>query len=581
MTKYYVSGSGNDGNDGLSTKSAFRNIQTAANLTKPGDTVYVMNGTYSEVNINNSGAENAWITYTAYTGHKPKITTKTWDAMIVQGASYIVIEKFEVEGNNRNFTAEQAKTQTHRWNDPEMVGNGISISPPWVDDGKQLWERQKPHHIIVRNNVVHDFGGHGINSRSADYITYENNVVYNNGWYSPHSTSGMSNYQSWNSDRNTGYKMIYRGNIIHNNRNYVPWVTAGTIVDGNGILIDDSRNTQHSSGLGAYQGRTLIENNVVYNNGGRGINVYSSDHIDVLNNTTYTNSQSPEIKDGEITALEASDVRVFNNIMYAKTGLPANAIYNVENVTYDYNLIYNAREVLGGGEHNLIGRDPLFIDPLKGNFALKPGSPAIDTGTAQLKATKDIANIQRPGSGVDIGAYEYSTTPPSTSTNAAMVRYGTAKADVLNGTATNDIIDGQAGNDTINGQNGSDSLTGGTGADRLNGGNGNDILLGKSENDILTGGFGDDHLSGWTGVDKLVGGPGRDIFVLHVGKGRDTIQDFKDRSDWLKLPDGVKFSQLTIKQLGQGTLLSLGKQELAILPDVKLNLITAADFTQK
>lgn len=39
---YYVSGTGNNKNTGLSTSSPFKTIQKAVNLTKPGDTVLIM-----------------------------------------------------------------------------------------------------------------------------------------------------------------------------------------------------------------------------------------------------------------------------------------------------------------------------------------------------------------------------------------------------------------------------------------------------------------------------------------------------------------------------------------------------------
>ena len=48
---YYVSGIGKDGNDGLSTNTAFQTIQKAADLVKPGDTVLVMNGLYKNTPI--------------------------------------------------------------------------------------------------------------------------------------------------------------------------------------------------------------------------------------------------------------------------------------------------------------------------------------------------------------------------------------------------------------------------------------------------------------------------------------------------------------------------------------------------
>ena len=44
--KYYVSEKGFDANNGLSPEKAFRNIQRAADVTGPGDIVYVMDGVY-------------------------------------------------------------------------------------------------------------------------------------------------------------------------------------------------------------------------------------------------------------------------------------------------------------------------------------------------------------------------------------------------------------------------------------------------------------------------------------------------------------------------------------------------------
>ncbi|MEH1833050.1 MAG: right-handed parallel beta-helix repeat-containing protein, partial [Nostoc sp.] len=85
---YYVSGTGNDQNSGLSTSSAFRTIQKAADLTNPGDTVLIMNGVYtnlakagSVISIKRSGTANAWIRYKAYPGHFPKIQHNTWNGI--------------------------------------------------------------------------------------------------------------------------------------------------------------------------------------------------------------------------------------------------------------------------------------------------------------------------------------------------------------------------------------------------------------------------------------------------------------------------------------------------------------------
>ena len=54
---YYVSISGDNANDGLSTGTAWRNVQYAANHVQAGDTVKILDGVYNEtVNIPASGS---------------------------------------------------------------------------------------------------------------------------------------------------------------------------------------------------------------------------------------------------------------------------------------------------------------------------------------------------------------------------------------------------------------------------------------------------------------------------------------------------------------------------------------------
>jgi len=236
--------------------------------------------------------------------------------------------------------------------------------------------------------------------------------------------SGISFYKNWNFDNYQGYKMIIRNNISYANRNYVPFFYSHTdpehrkITDGNGIIVDTNResikivNGEKTSI--PYIGRTLIENNVSYLNGGKGINLYKSDHIDVINNTTYQNSQTENLNlIGEIIAGEADDINIYNNIVYPQINEKSISLWNTGSlINIGYNLIYNTDKYLSPDVGDIIGLDPLFvnIDPHTNqyDFRLKAGSPAIDNGYNQFASMVDGDGIARPvNNEYDMGAYEF------------------------------------------------------------------------------------------------------------------------------------------------------------------------------
>ncbi len=414
-TNYYVSATGNDNNDGLSSTTPFQTIQKAADLTSAGDVVYIMNGTYTNtftwedlVYINRGGTQGNPITYTNYDGHQPKLSFNGWHGIKIEGGiGYIEIIGLEIEGNNSNINLNDALNQPAGCNDPSGSPDGFYNGNGIASDDRFNGQN---HHITIRDCKVYNCAGVGISAIHTDYVTIENCEIYNNAWYSIYGTSGISFYQLWNFDNSTGFRNIIRNNLVYNNKMLVPWIDAPcAITDGNGIIVDDGRNTQNGSTNGIYNGRTLIENNIVYNNGGRGIHIFESDKVDVLNNTVYNNGESIEISDGEITAIFVDDVKVFNNILYARNGERINST-NGTNISYDFNLNYNSNLYSQTGSNSLLGQAPMFSNLSNFDFSLMPSSPAINSGNsnAGCYAETDILNIMRPiGSAPDIGSYEY------------------------------------------------------------------------------------------------------------------------------------------------------------------------------
>ncbi|UWR87268.1 M10 family metallopeptidase C-terminal domain-containing protein [Phaeobacter inhibens] len=94
---------------------------------------------------------------------------------------------------------------------------------------------------------------------------------------------------------------------------------------------------------------------------------------------------------------------------------------------------------------------------------------------------------------------------------------------------------GGRGRDRITGNDANNRLVGGGGRDTLRGDGGNDALNGNSGVDLLVGGGGNDRLNGAGGNDRLVGNSGADLFIFARKGGNDTIRDFQDDIDTLRI----------------------------------------------
>ncbi|MDE4131938.1 M10 family metallopeptidase [Phaeobacter sp. QD34_3] len=113
--------------------------------------------------------------------------------------------------------------------------------------------------------------------------------------------------------------------------------------------------------------------------------------------------------------------------------------------------------------------------------------------------------------------------------------YGGRGGDHLVGGSGRDRLYGEGGRDSLVGDSGRDQLRGGAGADTLSGGVQRDRLFGGAGNDTLAGGGGNDVLNGQAGNDVLYGGRSTDTFVFANTFGNDTIRDFDDGLDTIKI----------------------------------------------
>ncbi|MBY5337223.1 RTX toxin [Rhizobium leguminosarum] len=536
MTTYYVATTSSGGGNG-SASTPFRTIgeAMAADL-KPGDEVVVRAGVYNEsVNMYKDGSAAGNITLRSEVPGGAVIHSASGGANGINiTANYVAVEGFEVYGSDSHG----------------IVGDGV-------------------HHVRIANNVSHDNGASGVAFAGSDFITIEGNETYKNassGWF-----SGISLYQNRNitgAPDDGSFRNIIRNNISHDN------VTkTGAHTDGNGIIIDDFQSTQ-TSGHPNYTFKTLVDNNLVYENGSKGIQVTWSDSVTVKNNTAYHNNQDL-LNDGtwrgELSNAQSSNNTWVNNVAVADPSVNKNNTavdntsyggYTNANVVWANNNTYNgtagqASVKTDGGNAmpstangNKLGIDPHFAGAASDDFHLGSGSAAIDSGTAKYGVgSTDLDGDARVVGTVDMGAYESGSAPvsgtPTTPTQptepTTQPTTPTTSTTVYTGTDGNDYLPhtGQSngGNETYKGLGGNDVLKGGAGADLLDGGSGNDTASYDGSSavnvNLATGAASGGHATGdkFVSIENLTGSSYDDVLtggnggsnVLNGGAGADKL----------------------------------------------------------
>ncbi|WP_424986197.1 calcium-binding protein [Microbulbifer sp. S227A] len=146
---------------------------------------------------------------------------------------------------------------------------------------------------------------------------------------------------------------------------------------------------------------------------------------------------------------------------------------------------------------------------------------------------------------------------------------GSQHADMLTGTAIKNVISGKSGADLI---------LGGGGNDTIKGDAGNDMLFGQLGRDTVIGGAGRDTIDGGFGNDTLRGNGGGDTFVFGNKSGTDTVADFTDGSDILRLVGHTGgFGDLTFSNAGGNREIEHDNGTIVLAGQAGL-VLTQADF---
>jgi hypothetical protein len=387
-TTFYVSTTGNNGNDGLSAKTAWRNVQYAANHVSAGDTVNLLRGVYNEtVNIPVSGSSRAGsITFQGYQGQRATIDGTglsvpggQFGLITISSQSYIIVQGLEL----RNYrTSSRQSVPVGIWvtgagSHLQILNNHIHHIETTATGcganalGLAFYGTKAPaslNHIMIRGNEL-DHMKTGCSETltvdgNVDQFTITNNRVHDNDNIGIDAIGfeGVSPDPAYDQARNgyIGENTVY--NITSEGNPAYPsgcWCSDGIYVDGGKNLVVE-RNLIHHVDIGIevaseHQGHVasyvIARSNLIYlgnsagfSIGGYANNVGGTDHVKVVNNTLYKNDRK-NTGSGEFQIQYHATDNVFkNNILYATS--QAVLVNNYTNSTanpaaVNYNLYFS------------------------------------------------------------------------------------------------------------------------------------------------------------------------------------------------------------------------------------------------
>ena len=382
-----------DTNPGTEAKP-FKTVRRAADMVKPGDTIFVMAGIYDErIKIRTSGVGGQPITLRAM----PRRSA------IVGGfdlqASYILVEGFEITAEKPAVAVQLGGSRCEVLDNnihDMMVGVAGTAGKPGSDGARDY--SAVAHNRIAYNRVFHC--QYGFMLGGEDWLV-ENNEVNRLFMYTP-----GNRYDDCDYSRFFGKGCVERCNCFHGSTSaeirsaHVDCLQTFTV---NGEIAQDlvfEDNTcfdfhqmcmvESAPHIGSVRGWTFRRNIVSANaptmSGGWGPDIIQTPDVTIDRNTISTVRWAAIGLRGK----ESTNGQIRNNILcHAERAVDDRMDFTPAKPVIEHNLTYRTAPV--SGEHNLNGHDPLFEDAPNRNFRVRKGSPAIGAGQG----------------GVTIGALEY------------------------------------------------------------------------------------------------------------------------------------------------------------------------------
>lgn len=375
LRNLYVDGTtGSDGNDGLTRRTAWKTLQRPDRDVRAGDCVNVADGTYAQrlewqpSRGGNANRSNGYVVYRSTNKWGAKITGTANAIFLVRPmGSFLIFDGFELDGSGGVQNAALASNPSI---DPHSAGH--------LEGEAGTAGGSQGHHIGAFNLHVHDFAGGGINLNNNDYFTIWRNVVHDTSKLSTYQESGISvwqphaiyNYRPNSPDDNEKFHIKIMNNISYGN--YISPAVKGDHSDGNGIIIDAWKHDQtQPNDIYPYEG--LVQGNLVYANGAKGIQVFESVNVTIANNTAIGNNfdpLNPSTWRGEINVALSDNVTVVNNVMCAMPDISQRQQHN-DTAGFE--------GALGRNNVNVIWSNNLTFSTLGSDSTFKASAPTMES----------------------------------------------------------------------------------------------------------------------------------------------------------------------------------------------------------
>ena len=434
-TNYYCDPvNGSMRNSGTSQNNAWTTFaDVAGKAFKAGDIIYLMNGAHDRAYIATSNT--GYVTVKALDGHSPKL-----GGILFGKASYWAFEglTFTADGsggfyqsnlfntgkncNNVKITnctfymGEDSSSWTYNdwYSNTRNIGgienngsdalkidcDGFIFNNNLVKNVYFALRFESSNNVIIKDNLIDNFGADGIQMYNTSNVLIENNVIRDA--YIENYAGEQYNHDdaiqifAWNTDPDVNNIVIKNNQIF----NFKDPITQG--------MIDDNLVSYNMQGIINTDG--IIENSLIENN------LIVSDHYHAL---TLLGPNNCRVQNNTVSITPTSINPTANVVPWVQIAKNKSGVVPSSNIirnnlsskftpwTYDENI--NTTENNIEVSSSLVSS--FYSDYSNFDFTLRFGSPAIEYGVNTDLSETDLAGNKRLfGSNVDCGAYEYGSS---------------------------------------------------------------------------------------------------------------------------------------------------------------------------